>query len=151
MSNEITVEVGDMISLTTGYTVEIITDQNGEPYSGTDVNDGEEITFNEKDIECIKKSYIRPCGGDNENYWLFYTGHGYKTRKIDIANWARYELPNLFFDMSNDEIIKNHIYWGTDKSSHFRAMYNGDTYVLYYNINALPEDLRQDAQWSSEQ
>lgn len=150
MNNEIMIEAGDRINLTTGYIVEIIQDQVSEPYSGSNLNNGEEITFKENEIECIKKNYVKPCGGDMENYWFFYCGAGYKTRLIDIANYARYEFENLFFDMTVEEIMKNHIYWGTDESTHFKAMYNGDTFILYYNINALPEDLKADAQWFKE-
>ena len=145
MNDEIFVEVGDKVSLNSGYIVEIIEEQNSEPYIGADVNDGESISFYKKDINCIKKSYVKPCGGDYENYWYFYTGAGYKTKQIDIANWARYELSSLFFDMSDEEIIKNHIFWGTESMS-FNAFYNGDTFVLYYNIDSLPEDIKKDAQ-----
>lgn len=138
------IEDGDKINLKTGYIVDIIEDQSSEPYRGLDVNNGDEITFREKDIECIKKSYIKPVGGDGENYWYFYCGSGYKTSDIAIANWARYELENIFFEMSEDEIIRHHLYWGTE-GPNFKASYNGDTYVLFNNINQLPEELRADA------
>jgi hypothetical protein len=63
-------------------------------------------------------------------------------------------IPNLKRDLKNyyekvyeyEEDFENH----TDESTHFKAMYNGDTFVLYYNINALPEDLKADAQWFKE-
>lgn len=139
------IENGDKINLKIGYIVDIIEDQSSEPYTGLDVNNGDEITFRDKDIECIKKSYIKPDGGDNENYWFFYCGNGYKVSKLAIANWARYELENLFFDMTEDEIMRRHIYWATDEGISYHGIYNGDTYVLFYNMNHLPEDLKYDA------
>lgn len=144
MINQLEIEDGDKINLKTGYIVDIIENQYNEPYKGLDVNNGDEITFYYKDVECIKKSYIKPDGGDNDNYWFFYCGPGYKTSKLAIAHWARYELENIFFDMSEDEIMKNHIYWGSE-GPNFKAMYNGDTFILFANLNQLPEDLKADA------
>ena len=141
--NEISLEPGDQINLTTGYIVEIIDDLEKEPYEGADLNTGELIPFTKKEIECIKKSYIKPDGGDRENYWYFYCAKGI-TPTI-IANYARFEFEELFFDMSIETIINRHIYWGTDNFQ-FNGNYNGDTYVLYNNLNLLPEDLKKDAE-----
>lgn len=140
------IEVGDKIILKSpSYIVEIISDQTGEPYSGSDINNGEEITFYEKDIECIKKHNLKCVGGDRENYWLFYTGSGYSSTKESIANWALYELRDTdFLNMSIEEIMYKHIYWGTDTSNH-KAFYNGDTYILFLDVNKLPQDMQSDA------
>lgn len=142
----IKLEQKDLIQLTTGYIVELFDNQYKEPYTGYDVNDGEPITFKDSEIECIKKYGLESCGGDDINYWMFYTGPGYlNNTRENIAHWARYVLQNIFFDMSIEEIINKHIYWGTDEGK-FKSFYNGDTYILYKDLNKLPENMQYDAQ-----
>lgn len=139
---EIILEQGDMIKLNSKEEVEFINESNNDI---TGINkSGEIVRFRHEDINCIKKKGVMPCGGDMENYWMFYTGPGYKTTDVMVANWARYELPE-FESLDDEEIIKRHIYWGTE-SMQYKGFYNGDTYVLYNNINALPEDKKFDAE-----
>lgn len=145
MNNNLHLEPGDRVVLTSG---DVITILNEDEYVGSDANN-KVIEFTEDKIFGINKSSIKVEGGDDENYWMFYTGPGYKDRTpIHIAYYAKYCFA-AFKDMSVDEIIRQHIYWGTESSS-FHSYYNGDTYVLYDNINALPEDKKLDAEWARE-
>lgn len=140
------IEVGDFILLNNTHKIEITREQDKEPYIGTDNRDGSDITFYEKDIECIKKHNLKCVGGDKENYWYFYSGAGYNASPESIANWALFELRNTdFLNMSIEEIMSKHIYWGTDSPT-YKAFYNGDTYVLFLNLNHLPEDMKEDAE-----
>lgn len=141
----IKLEKDDLVQLTTGYIVEIFEDQDKEPYIGFDVNDGESIKFKLSEIECFKKANIEPCGGDNINYWIFYTGIGYKNNtRENIAQWARYTLQDTFFDRTIEQIIVNHMYFATD-SGNYKHYYNGDTYILFNHFDKLPEDMQYDA------
>lgn len=147
MNIEIYPEIGDKVQIKVGNVLEIIADQPKDgPYTGADIMTGEPITFNKDNIACIKKSYIKSCGGDGTNFWMFYTGASYKTSLIDVVHYAWFELTDIFGNMSEEEIIKNHIYWGSDESYGMKGAYNGDTYILYNNINALPQDYQFDAQ-----
>ena len=139
----IELEQDDLIQTKNAYIIQFVSKNNGI-IVGLDVNDGEIVRITEQDIECVKKNNIKPKGGDNENYWMFYCGPGYNVNSIIIANWARYELPNIFFDMSEDEIIHKHLYWATE-SKLYNGVYNGDTFILFNNINLLPEDYKLDA------
>jgi hypothetical protein len=142
----IKLEKDDLVQLTTSYIVEIFDNQTNEPCIGFDVNTGEIVRFKFSEIECVKKAKLEPCGSDDFNYWMFYTGPGYPNNtKENIAHWARYVLQNIFFDMSIEEIINKHIYWGTDDGK-FNTFYNGDTYILYKDLNKLSEDMQYDAQ-----
>lgn len=142
----IKLESKDLVQLTTGYIVEIVDNQYIEPFIGLDVNDGLEIKFTMSEVECVKKYKLEPCGGDKVNYWLFYTGSGYRNAtKENIAQWARYVLQDIFFDMTVEQIMNKHIYWGTESGS-YKSFYNGDTYVLYNSLEKLPEDMQYDAQ-----
>ena len=48
--------------------------------------------------------------------------------------------------MSIEEIMSKHIYWGTDSPT-YKAFYNGDTFVLFLNLKALPENMQEDARY----
>ena len=75
--------------------------------------------------------YPRSCGG-NEHYKMFYTGPGYP--EVTESVIKDYGLA----------VGMKHHYWATE-SSCYAGMYNGDTYVLYDDINNLPESFQQDA------
>ena len=46
--------------------------------------------------------------------------------------------------MSEDEIIHKHLYWANE-SQLYNGIYNGDTFILFNDINLLPEDFKLDA------
>lgn len=142
--NEYIPTIGDLVQLLSGTVVEITDDLSDEPYFGYDLDTGDKVEFYFADIDCYKKAKINLCGGDNSNYFMFYTGPGYGISKEDIANWGKFVYNNLFGDMSIEEIMHKHIYWATD-SMNYASMYNGDTWVLYNNITLLPTDKRIDA------
>ena len=65
-------------------------------------------------------------------YEMHYTGHGYPTMK-EIEGEAK-------------KRGFTHSYWGTDEGFGFKGLYNGDTIVVYDDINSLPVGLRMDAE-----
>ena len=147
------IEALDEVQLLDGTKLHILEDQFKEPFNGYTFNDNNVTEFKITDIDCYSKHFMAPVGGDKTNYWMFYTGPGYKTTKENIANWAKFTIPE-FKDMSIDEIIKLHIYFGTDECSHYgiyKAFYNGDTYILYNNINELSPEYKEDALMYREQ
>ncbi len=87
-----------------------------------------------------------PSGGDEINYFIFYCdNYTYDYNDIDsVAKFGRKHLKGLK-DVSISEIKANHIYWGSDEASGFAGNYNGDTYVLFDDIDKLPADLKKDA------
>ena len=90
------------------------------------------------------KGLAAPCGGDDNNYYMFYCGYGYENNSYEtIAQFAREKFPHLK-DLSDQEIKDKHIYWGTESPS-FEAMYNGDTFVLFDDADKLPDDKKADA------
>ena len=138
----ILLEEDDLVKLNKGSMVRISEPRDKEPYFGDDYHYS--VEFYEHEISCIAKHNVKPNGGDDTNYWLFYTGSGCNQHnKFNIANWAKFYLRE-FNDMSIDQIM-THIYWGTE-SSQYKHMYNGDTFVLYIDLKRLPEDMQYDAQ-----
>ena len=90
------------------------------------------------------------CGGDGNNYTMFYTGGGssYANNTMDnIAAFGKGLYPGLK-DKSLDEIKDYHIYWGSDEASGYnlKGFYNGDTYVLFDDIEKLPPEMKHDAE-----
>ena len=85
------------------------------------------------------------CGNDDEkNYYCFYTGMCYEQNSIkNIIAFAREKFPS-FKNLMDEEIQNNHIYWATE-SSQYKGMYNGDEYILFEDIDKLPEDMKIDA------
>ena len=85
------------------------------------------------------------CGGD-DNMKMFYTscygGYEHHTSR-EIAQWGKNNLPGLK-DLSLDEIEYSHIYWGTE-GPNYKGFYNGDTYVLFDDINKLDKPYKEDA------
>lgn len=75
---------------------------------------------------------IRPCGGEEGKYHMFYTGPGYNTTRDDVLAYG-------------EKVGMNKVYWASD-SSNYTAFYNGDTFVLYGDKENLPEDMRKDAE-----
>jgi len=91
------------------------------------------------------KNIAISCGGDETNYYLFYTGpSGYDYNSCEnIAKFAKEKFSSMK-DMPDEEIMHKHIYWATD-SFGYKGMYNGDTYVLFDDADKLPDDLKADA------
>lgn len=88
---------------------------------------------------------VEVCGGDKINYLMFYTSNygTYKDNTADnIAQYGKEHLEGLK-DLSIEEIKDKHLYWASEIGYH--SAYNGDTYVLFDDIEKLPEDMKQDA------
>lgn len=88
---------------------------------------------------------VEVCGGDKTNYLMFYTSNygTYKDNTADnIAQYGKEHLEGLK-DLSIEEIKNKHLYWASEIGYH--SAYNGDTYVLFDDIEKLPEDMKQDA------
>lgn len=101
-----------------------------------------EVEEESKKTEAVE---LKPDGGDKTNYFMFYTSNNgtYKDNTADnIAQYGKEHLDGLK-DLSLEEIKDKHIYWGTETG--FNAFYNGDTYVLFDDIEKLPEDMKKDA------
>lgn len=101
-----------------------------------------EVEEESKKTEAVE---LKPDGGDKTNYFIFYTDNygGYKDNTADnIAQYGKEHLEGLK-DLSLEEIKDKHLYWGTETG--FNAFYNGDTYVLFDDIEKLPEDMKKDA------
>ena len=92
-----------------------------------------------------KKYSVDHCRVDQIKYQTFYSGYGYKATPSTISEWTKYEFPNLFLNVTDEEIIHNHIYWATN-SANYMGTYNGDTYVLFHNMRKLSEEMNHDAQ-----
>ena len=87
-----------------------------------------------------------PSGGDKENYYMFYVDNqgSYAGNTADnIAQFAKENIPELS-GLTTNAIKSKHMYWATDSGS-FDGMYNGDTCVLFVDVNKLPGGLRTDA------
>lgn len=99
----------------------------------------------------VEKSKAQPCGSiDNtRNHYMFYTGGGgsYTNNTSDeIAKFGKEHFDSMK-DMSLDEIKDKHIYWGSDEAVGYglKGLYNGDTYVLFDDLEKLPKDMQHDA------
>lgn len=105
------------------------------------------IKLNEKIMarEMGDASKVAVAGGDGSNLFYFYTGSSlYKDNSVEnIAAFAQKRFDSCK-DKSVDEIASKHIFWGTEGPS-FNGFYNGDTYVLFDDIQKLPEDVKKDA------
>ncbi len=75
--------------------------------------------------------YPHACNFD-VHYKMFYTGPGYP------------EVTEAVIKDYGMAVGMRHHYWATE-SSCYDGMYNGDTYVLYDDINNLPESMQKDA------
>ena len=49
--------------------------------------------------------------------------------------------------MSYEDIKRDYMYWGTD-SGNYEGFYNGDTWIVYDNIDLLPEGMKADAEYA---
>lgn len=116
-----------------------IIDENN--FEGTDKN-GNTVTFILDDVISANIKGITIDGGDNNNYWMFYN-EPFKS-PMNIAYWAKFNL-DAFYDMDIPEIRNKHIFYGSD-SYGYSGMYNGGTYVLFVNVNRLPDGYKEDAQ-----
>ena len=97
-----------------------------------------EIASKSADIKIEK--VIRPDGGD-EHYAEFYCWTNERPVVSLVLEYARLVYPNLA-PLSDKEIEEKYMYWGSECG--FHAMYNGDTWVVFDNINNLPQDMRLD-------
>lgn len=90
-------------------------------------------------------SKVAVAGGDGSNLYYFYTGSStYKNNSIEnIAAFAQQNFDSCK-GKSVEDIEAKHIFWGTEGSG-YKGFYNGDTYVLFDDINKLPQDIKQDA------
>ena len=90
-------------------------------------------------------SKVSIAGGDSQNLFYFYTGsQSYRDNSVEnIAAFAQERFDSCK-GKSVEEIESKHIFWGTEGPS-FKGFYNGDTYVLFDDINKLPESVKQDA------
>ena len=100
------------------------------------------------DVKFIDKTHEpHSCGGNKDaGMTYFYSGwsdlYAHNTED-EIAAYAKANMP-AFKDMDIDEIKDGHIYWGTDGPM-YKGFYNGDTYVLFEDIEKLPDAEKQDA------
>lgn len=89
---------------------------------------------------------LKPDGGDKKNWFAFYTGlqgGSYSNNTQDnIAQFGKENLEGLK-DLSIEEIKDSHMYWGSEYG--FHSFYNGDTFILFDDIEKLPEDMKKDA------
>lgn len=91
-----------------------------------------------------RKGAAIPCGGDDDNYYMFYLGNCYEHNNIDnVVEFARSKFDSMK-NMSDEEIKNKHIFWATD-SARFEDNYNGDVYVLFDDADKLPEFKQKDA------
>lgn len=100
-----------------------------------------------KEVKVVKEdlSVATPCGGDESNYYFFYCDAiDYEQNTPEnIAQFGKEHLSGLK-NMSTEEIISKHLFFGTE-GMYFKAFYNGDTYILFDDIEKLPEDIKEDA------
>ena len=90
-------------------------------------------------------SKVAVAGGDGSNLYYFYTGSSsYKDNSIEnIAAFAQQNFDSCK-GKSVEDIESKHIFWGTEGGG-YKGFYNGDTYVLFDDVEKLPEDVKQDA------
>lgn len=74
---------------------------------------------------------LKPNGGDNKNYWMFYVGPGYPT-------WDEIKQ----FGKENG---CSTIWWGSDTASGYKGTYNGDTAIVCKDVSELPDGYKEDA------
>ena len=86
---------------------------------------------NKYDTVNINEDKLQPQGGVEGKYHIFYTGQGYNVTADDVLEYGK-------------TVGMSHVYWGTD-AVNFSGSYNGDTYVLYEDIENLPESYQEDA------
>lgn len=90
------------------------------------------ISVKENDPEPFKEyNGLKPDGGENGKYYMFYVGAGYDRTRDDILEYG-------------SEVGMSHTYFGSD-SAGYNGFYNGDTVVLYENLEDLPELMQKDA------
>lgn len=89
-------------------------------------------------------SKVEISGGDGKNVFYFYVGPSYKHNSVEnIIAFAQENLDSCR-GKSPEEIEAGHMFWGTD-SGQFEGFYNGDTFILFDDINKLSPDIKQDA------
>ena len=86
---------------------------------------------------------VEVVGGDRENSWYFYPENN---SYLEIATWAKQKVGGIFENMPLDEIMNKHMFFGSD-TGFSKGFYNGDTIVLYKDIDALEENVKQDAEF----
>lgn len=132
---------GPIDSYDSGFTKESFNDDYIE--DDEDYDDDEYLDENKKLNENIE---LKPDGGDKKNWFAFYTslqGNSYSNNTQDnIAQFGKENLEGLK-DLSIEEIKDFHMYWGSEYG--FHSFYNGDTFILFDNIEKLPENMKKDA------
>ena len=86
---------------------------------------------------------VRLNGGDRENTWYFYCQGA--NSYVPIAIWAKNVIGGIFADMPLDTIINQHMFFRSDTGCSATFL-NGDTIVLYKDVNALDEAGKKDAE-----
>ena len=81
-----------------------------------------------------------PCGGDEENVYMFYTysSDGLLNTEEAVAEFGKAHFESCR-DLPVNEIIDKHIYWATE------PRYNGDTFVLFDDFEKLDDFFKEDA------
>lgn len=119
-------------------------DKPGTGY-GIDEDNPYYMVINHKIEEPLEESKnifkAKPYGGDKNNFYYFYVEPDNSIENI-IA-FAKENFDSCK-DKSPEEIEAKHMFWGTDGIG-FEEFYNGDTFVLFDDINKLPETIKQDA------
>lgn len=86
-----------------------------------------------ENLQLMKESnnQIKPYGGDNKNWAMFYVPDN---KRSDIIKYAK--------DKGFDKI-----YWGSDEALGYglKGGYNGDTLVVFKDANLLPDGYKEDA------
>ena len=111
-----------------------------------------EIDWGENELETKEENIksdneeVHINGGDGKNLFYFYiNSHDYPSNlKENIARFAKENFESCK-DSSLEEIQDKHIFWGTDAALGFKGVYNGDTFVLFDDINKLPISIKEDA------
>lgn len=87
-----------------------------------------------RNTEELAESFLcTPCGEKPGNYILFYAGSCYE-----------YNTPEIILEYGK-QFGMGHIYLAGEGSA-YKGVYNGDTYVLYKDIDMLPDDMKYDAE-----
>ena len=143
---DLTLNKKDRVRLKSYSRVEINDEYFKGPYTGINLRDNSDVIFNQEDIDCYKLFNVHAIGGDKTNVWFFPTNTGYPNDAREaVANWAKYEHNELFFDVSIEDILNKHMYLA-DNSQNLAYYYGENMIVLFYDINQLEFGLRIDAE-----
>lgn len=138
-------EPNDIVLLNSGRKIKIEENQYKEPFSGEDVASGNNFIFAKNDIKVIKKHGLK-CHADNVNFWVF-NGISQVYCPFWIAQWAKFEKPDIFDNLSISEICDKHIYQFDESNPETQAKYYCDEggFVLYNQFKLLSKEMKVDA------